>query len=103
MARPATPRRKADHRTSRLDRPSRRHDSLNPKPPAAAGSGPAAAGSRLPATPVPSIEEEAASVVKPDSFWALLPPAERERFGLRLSRLVLKAARTLEPNSEEDE
>jgi hypothetical protein len=29
-----------------------------------------------------------------DGFWALLPAADRERFGLRLSRLVLRAVRT---------
>lgn len=34
------------------------------------------------------------------AFWALLPPADRERFGLRLSRLVLRAARC--PDPEED-
>jgi hypothetical protein len=34
----------------------------------------------------------------PLAFWALLPPADRERFGLRLSRLVLRAVR----NPEED-
>jgi hypothetical protein len=28
--------------------------------------------------------------------WALLPEAERERLGLRLSRLVLKALRPLD-------
>jgi hypothetical protein len=33
-------------------------------------------------------------------FWALLPAADRERFGLRLSRLVLRAVRT--PDPEED-
>ena len=31
-----------------------------------------------------------------DGFWALLPAADRERFGLRLSRLVLRAVRTPE-------
>jgi hypothetical protein len=36
----------------------------------------------------------------PEGFWALLPPADRERFGLRLSRLVLRAVRS--PDSEED-
>jgi hypothetical protein len=35
-----------------------------------------------------------------DGFWALLPAADRERFGLRLSRLVLRALRT--PDTEED-
>lgn len=29
----------------------------------------------------------------PAAFWALLPTAERERLGLQLSRLVLKAVR----------
>jgi len=32
--------------------------------------------------------------VTPDAFWALLPAADRERSGLRLSRLVLRAVRT---------
>jgi hypothetical protein len=36
----------------------------------------------------------------PDAFWALLPAADRERFGLCLSRLVLRAVRT--PDPEED-
>lgn len=36
----------------------------------------------------------------PDAFWALLPDADRERFGLRLSRLVLRALRATDP--EED-
>jgi hypothetical protein len=35
-----------------------------------------------------------------DGFWALLPDADRERFGLRLSRLVLRALRP--PDTEED-
>jgi hypothetical protein len=38
--------------------------------------------------------------VTPEVFWALLPPADRERFGLRLSRLVLRAIRS--PDLEED-
>ena len=33
----------------------------------------------------------------PDGFWALLPDADRERFGLRLSRLVLRAVRPNDP------
>ena len=37
-----------------------------------------------------------------EAFWALLPATERERFGLRLSRLVLRAARTPEVDLEED-
>lgn len=38
----------------------------------------------------------------PDACWALLPAADRERFGLRLSRLVLRAIRTPDPSTEED-
>jgi len=38
--------------------------------------------------------------VTPDVFWALLPAADRERFGLRLSRLVLRAVRS--HDAEED-
>jgi hypothetical protein len=56
----------------------------------------------VPATPVRSAEEEALAVVTPDSFWTLLPPADRERLGVRLSRLVLKAVRTPAPDSRED-
>jgi hypothetical protein len=36
----------------------------------------------------------------PAAFWALLPADDRERFGLRLSRLVLRAIR--DPDTEED-
>jgi hypothetical protein len=35
-----------------------------------------------------------------DTFWALLPAADRDRFGQRLSRLVLRAVRP--PGPEED-
>jgi hypothetical protein len=38
----------------------------------------------------------------PTAFWALLPPADRERLGLRLSRLVLKAVCAPEPCFQED-
>ena len=37
-----------------------------------------------------------------DGFWALLPDADRERFGLRLSRLVLRALRPPDTDTEED-
>jgi len=39
--------------------------------------------------------------VTSEAFWALLPANERERFGLRLSRLVLRAVRTPEIDLEE--
>jgi hypothetical protein len=102
MARPATPRRPADRRTSCLDRPGRRHVPRDPEPSPAVGSGLAADGPPLPATPVRSAEEEPIAVVTPDSFWTLLSPADRERLGLRLSRLVLKAVRTPAPHPAED-
>ena len=103
MARPATSRRPADRHAGRLDRPARRQISTDPEPSPAAGSGPATDGSPVPATPVRSAEEEETVVVTPDSFWTLLPAADRERLGLRLSRLVLKAVRTPDLHSEEEE
>jgi hypothetical protein len=48
----------------------------------------------LTADPTPS------AGVTPDPYWALLSAADRERFGLRLSRLVLRAVRA--PVPEED-
>jgi hypothetical protein len=57
----------------------------------------------VPATPVRPAEEEAVAVVTPDLFWTLLPPADREQLGLRLSRLVLKAVRPSALQAEEDE
>ena len=100
MARPATARRSADGRTSRLDRPARRYLPNDPGPPAPAGPCPAPHGPAVPAPPVHSINPSTATGVTPDAFWALLPAADREQFGLRLSRLVLRAVRT--PGTEED-
>lgn len=37
----------------------------------------------------------------PAEFWASLPADDRDRFGLLLSRLVLRAARPLGPDREE--
>jgi hypothetical protein len=51
----------------------------------------------VPATPARPIEPSTAAGVTPDGFWALLPAADRERFGRRLSRLVLRAVRTPDP------
>ena len=102
MARPATPRRPAYCRTGRLDRPGRRHLPRDAGPSPAAGSGSAADGAPVSATPARSTEEEPSSVLTLDSFWALLPAADRERLGLRLSRLVLKAVCPPATCSEED-
>jgi hypothetical protein len=53
----------------------------------------------VPTTPAGPIDSASAAVT-PAEFWSLLPAADRERFGLRLSRLVLRAVR--DPGSEED-
>jgi len=54
---------------------------------------PAAAGPGLPAPPDRPADQAAADAVTPAAFWALLPAADRDRLGLRLSQLVLKAVR----------
>jgi hypothetical protein len=97
MARPATARRPSVGRSGLLDRPARRYLPVDPGPPAATGPRPAPDGSAVPATPDHSIDPSTAVGVMPDGFWALLPAADRERFGLRLSRLVLRAVRTPDP------
>jgi hypothetical protein len=100
MARPATARRPADGRTGRLDRPAHRYLPDDPGPPAPAGPRPPADGPVVPAAQARPIGPTPADDVTPDVFWALLPAADREQFGLRLSRLVLRAVRT--PDAEED-
>jgi hypothetical protein len=54
----------------------------------------------VPAAPPHPAGSGPAEGVTPDAFWGLLPPADRERFGRRLSRLVLRAVRS--PDQEED-
>jgi hypothetical protein len=100
MARPATARRPALGRAGLLDRPARRYLPAEPGPSPAAGSRPAPDGTAVPATPDHPIDPSSAASVTLDAFWALLPAADRERFGMRLSRLVLRAVRA--PNPEED-
>jgi hypothetical protein len=102
MARPATARRPADGRLGRLDRPAHRDLPAGTGPPAPARRRPAADGPALSATPVRPIVPTPSADVTPGSLWALLPASDRERFGLRLSRLVLRAVRTPDPGSEED-
>src|SRR4051812_5458223 len=97
MARLATARRPADGRTGCLDRPSRRSLPNDTERPAPAGSGADSDGSTLPAASTQPIEPTPAEDLSPDAFWALLPAAERVKFGLRLSRLVLRAARVPNP------
>jgi hypothetical protein len=100
MARPATARRPAVGRTGLLDRPARRHLPAEPGPATAYGSRPAPDGAAVPAAPDRTADPTPAAGVTPDAFWSLLSAADRERFGLRLSRLVLRAVRA--PDPEED-
>ena len=91
MARPATARRPPNRRPRRLDRSARQHLPGDPGSAAAPGSGPPGDGPPVSATPIGPADEAPGSGLTPAAFWALLPPADRERLGLRLSRLVLKA------------
>jgi hypothetical protein len=100
MARPATARRPAGDRSGRLDRPARRYLPDDPRSPAAPGPRPSADGPIVPAAQAHPIGPTPAADMTPDLLWALLPAADREQFGLRLSRLVLRAVRT--PGTEED-
>jgi hypothetical protein len=52
------------------------------------------------ASPTCAAQEEALLELSPAAFWDLLPTAERERLGLRLSRLVLKALLTPAPKED---
>jgi len=54
------------------------------------------------ATPSESPAASPPSDLTPNACWALLPLAERELFQLRLSRLVLKAARIPSLDSQEN-
>jgi hypothetical protein len=102
MARPATARWPADGRPGRLDRPAHRDLPDDPGPPTPHGRRPGPDGPALPATPVRSIDPTSSEDVTSGTIWALLPAADRERFGLRLSRLVLRAVRSPRPGPEED-
>ena len=96
MARTSTARRPTGNGTGTLDRPLRQHIPIDRESTAASGSGPGAVGPVVSATAVHPVLEGAITEVTPAGFWALLPEAERERLGLRFSRLVLKALRTLD-------
>lgn len=98
MARPATARRPPDGRTGLLDRPARRYLPDDPGSTAAPDPRPSANGPVVSAAQAHPIGPSADGVT-PDVLWALLPAADREQFGLRLSRLVLRAIRT--PGTEE--
>jgi hypothetical protein len=99
MARPATARWPAGGRTGLLDRPAHRYLPDDTGSTAASGQRPPADGPVVSAAQTHPIEPSTDDV-KPDVLWALLPTADREKFGLRLSRLVLRAVRTTD--TEED-
>lgn len=100
MARPATARRSADGCPGRLDRHARRDLPADPGSPAPARRRPAGDGPALSAAPGRSIDPTPSAEVTTGTIWALLPAGDRERFGLRMSRLVLRAVRA--PGLEED-
>ena len=101
MARPATARRPAGRRPGRLDRPAQRQGPHNVESLPAPGQ--VSPGNDIPmSTPSPSSAESPPPDLTPDTCLALLPTAEREQLQLRLSRLVLKAARVASPDAEEN-
>ncbi len=100
MARTATARRPAVGCAGLLDRPARRHLPTEPGPAPARGPCPAPDGAAVPEAPGRTADPAPSAGVTPVDFWALLSAADRERFGLRLSRLVLRAVRA--PDLEED-
>jgi hypothetical protein len=92
----ATTRRPTGRNAGPLDRPTRRHISTVLKSIAAAGSGVTTTGPIVSAPPPHARDKRTNPEMTPAGFWALLPEAERERLGLRFSRLVLKALRPLD-------
>jgi hypothetical protein len=101
MARSATGQRPADRSPGRLDRPAQRQDPLDVESPPAPPPG--SPSNDIPmSTPSEGPAESPPSDLTPNACWALLPLAEREQFQLRLSRLVLKAARIPSLDSEEN-
>ena len=89
MARSATAQRNSRGRTRKLDRSATRHIATTPTPPTDIS---ADAHGDEPPVPSPSQNVEESFVVI-DTPWALLPTTEQEQFGLRISRLILKAVR----------
>src|SRR5579871_90808 len=74
----------------------------HPGPAPAPGSGPPSDGPPVPPPPLGPTDPAPSGGLTANALWALLPPAEREQLGLRLSRLVLKAACAPEPHLQED-
>lgn len=101
MARPATARRPTHGHTRRLDRPARRHLPDDLATPSTVGQCPSPDGDDVPTAPDPTLVPTSPAGVTPEVFWALLPADQRERFGLRLSRLVLRAVRCPDTTTDE--
>jgi hypothetical protein len=101
MARPTAARRQTDPGPDRLDRPAQRQGPLDVESPPSPR--PVAPSNDIPmSTPSPSPAESPSPDLTPNTCWALLPTVEREQFQLRLSRLVLKAARIPSLDTEEN-
>src|SRR5262245_7565493 len=100
MARPATAQRPARCRPSRLDRSVQRQGAHAVESPPVERTVPL--GNDTPvSTPSPSPVESPPSGLTPHACWGLLPVALQRQFELRLSRLVLKAARIPSLDAEE--
>jgi hypothetical protein len=93
MARSATARRPASCRGGSLDRSAHRHVLITA---GSADDSSRSLASDGPALSAPAVPEGTRTEVSAAGFWALLPTADRERLGLRLSRLVLKALSPLD-------
>ena len=101
MARPATARRPAGRRPGRLDRPANRQGPRDVESSPAPRLGSPANDIPL-STPSSSPAESPSPDLTAHACWAQLPVAQRRQFELRLSRLVLKAARIPSLDTEEN-
>lgn len=93
MARPTTVRRAALDRTGHCNRSGHRSVPHDDGAAAAPGASSPRDDSVVPAASDQPIDQAAIAEMTPTAYWALLPAAERDRLGVRLSRLVLKAVR----------
>ena len=92
MARSTAAHRAARRRPGCLDRSAQRSGAHAVDSPPVECTGPRGPDTPV-STPSPSPVETPPSELTPHACWALLPVALRQQFELRLSRLVLKAAR----------
>ncbi len=102
MARSATARRPTRRRPDRLDRSSQQHLPKHARSAPAFSSGSPLDDATVPAAPLGPAPQASSGEVTPAVFWDLLSASERERLGLRLSHLVLKAVRSSAIAFQED-